>query len=570
MGGRLLAFRWMMEAPVKNLSKATLAQRAALHARFPAYKPLSDQATQIQNELRKMPLKPAEKTDELQKQTDLFVKLQQVSLAQESMLASVALRRQPADMNFPPPVDVSELAERVGEEEIALVMVGTSSTTYMFGVSRKGASLLAGFPTKRLANSISRLNRELQILAKQVDLDDLGKEDKWKKASSDLADVLFNNIKPEDWGKLKKLVIVPDGVTWYLPWEVLRVGADEQNKKMLVESLEFRYSPTLGLAFQNKLPFHRITRSAAFADRLHSKSEEEQSKLAAEALLVDLPKLTIFDKRVMIPSGLLGVAADQFIVFSAIERQRGGILATYGISPIQLDSDRKAGNTLGSWMALPYRGVDQVLIPSFISDGGGGKGKTAGNDMFLMTTGMLASGVRTVGISRWSTMGKSTLDLSTEFIKQSKTQDPVTAWHETIKKTPEIKIDLTKEPRFKPSSKNKNAALTAEHPLFWSGMIIVDLPAERPKDVDKDDPDQDKNDADADADADAEKAEAGEGQEKPDDGDADAGKVEDDKAATEEGDGDKSPEKEEDDKDAKKNESGGVSPPLNDPGQSGG
>ena len=571
MGGRLLAFRWMMEAPAKNLDKSTLAQRAALQGRFAAYRPLSDQANKIQNELKKMPLKLPEKTDELKKQTDLFVQLQRVSLAQESMLASVALRRQAADMNFPPSVDISEMSERIGDEEIALVMVGTSSTTYMFGVSPKGAALLAAFPTKRLANSIAKLNRELQILAKQIDADDLTKEDKWKKASADLAGILFNNIKPEQWDSLKRMIIVPDGVTWYLPWEVLRVGADEQNKKMLVETLEFRYSPTLGLAFAKKLPFHRITRSAAFTDRLHAKSEEEQSKLAAEALLVDLPKLTIFDKRVMIPSGLLGVAADQFIVWSAIERKRGGVLATYATSPIQLDSDRKAGNTLGSWMALPYRGVDQIVIPGFISDGGGGKGKTAGNDMFLMTTGMLASGVRTVGISRWSMMGKSTLDLSAEFLRQNKSQNPTTAWSKTIKEASKLPIDLSKEPRFKPSSKNKNLALTAEHPLFWSGMIIVDLPAERPQDVDKVDPDDaDADDADADADEKGEAKEEAEGDGKDPDEEAEGGNAE------EQGDGKSQTEADGEVESSKASEGGkkedeGVNPPLNDPPtQSGG
>ncbi|MDB4777872.1 CHAT domain-containing protein [bacterium] len=490
MGGRLLSFRWMMEAPAKNLSPDTLAQRADLHGRFAAYRPLSEQATDIQNELLKMPLKPADKTDEFHKQTGLFVKLQQVSLAQESMLASVALRRQPADMIFPPSVDMSALIERIDEEEIALVVVGTSSTTYMFGVSRRGTALLTGLPTKRLTSSIARLNRELLILDKQVDANDLAKQDKWKKISADLAETLFQNANAEQWASMKRLVLVPDGVTWYLPWEALRVGADEQNKKMLSEILEFRYSPTLGLAFSKPLPFHRIVRSAAFTSRLHSKAEEEQSKLAAEDLLVDLPGITIYDRHVMIPSNLLGVAADQFVVWSAIERSRRGILATYATNPIQLDSDRKSGSTLGSWLSLPYRSVDQIVMPGFISDGGGGKGKTAGNDLFLMTTGLLASGVRTVGISRWSTSGKSALDLSAEYLRQNKTHDPTTAWSKTIKTASQLKLDLAKEPKFTPSAKNKGLTLTAEHPLFWSGMIIVDLPAERPDDVDQGNDDQ--------------------------------------------------------------------------------
>jgi tetratricopeptide (TPR) repeat protein len=527
MGGRLLSFRWMMEAPVKNLSRATVAQRAEFNARFPAYGPLSQQATQIQNELLRMPLQPADDSDELQRQTNNFVQLQKIANAQESMLASVALRRQAADMNFPPQFEISDLTERIGEDEIAFVITNTSTTSYMFGISRKGVGILGAYPARRLGNAIGKLNRELQILEKQVTVGDLAKQDRWQSASNELADTLFSQIKPETWSTFKRIVIVPDGVTWYLPWEVLRIGPDDANRKMLAETHQFRYSPTVGLAFAKKLPFHRIARSAAFTSRLNSKSEEEQSKLAAEAMLADLPKLSIYDRRVLIPSNLFGVAADQFIVWSAIERPtRGGTLGTYAINPIQLDADRSSGSSLFSWMSLPYRGVDQILLPGFISDGGGGKAKTGGNDMFLMTTGLLASGVRTIGISRWSTSGQSALDLSAEFIRQNKTEDATTAWSNAIKSALTLPVDLKNEPRFKP---DKNAVgLTAEHPLFWSGMIIVDMAAERADQVDPDD--------DADKAADDKDDNANEGDAK--EGEAAAGGVADPPVENKEADGD--------------------------------
>lgn len=540
MGGRLLSFRWMMEAPDRSLPQASLGQRAELHARFAAYRPLSNQATAIQNELLKMPLRTPEDTDERQKQLGLFVKLQELSLAQESMLASVALRRQAADMVFPPPVDMSDLIERIGEDEIAVVVVGTSRTTYLFGVSGRGTALLAGFPTKRLNTSIGKLNRELLILEKQVEPTDLAKQDKWKKTSASFADALFENANADQWDSMKRIVVIPDGATWYLPWEVLRVGQDEQDKKMLSEILEFRYAPTLGLAFTKKLPFHRIARSAVFTDRLHSKAEEEQSTIAAEKLLVDIPKLTIYERRVMIPSNLLGAAADQFIVWTAVERSRRGVFGTYATSPIQLDSDRKRGSTLGSWMSLPFNNVDQIVIPGFVSDGGGGKSRTGGNDMFLMTTGLLASGVRTVGISRWSTSGQTTLDLSSEYLRQNKDHSPATAWSNTIKTASQLNVDLKKEPKFRPSTKNNNLALTAEHPLFWSGMIIVDLPAERPDDIDPDDTDADDADESGDEDTEGE----GDGMEEDAGGDS------------EEPGGDGEPEVDEPDGEAKAEEGG--------------
>lgn len=535
MGGRLLSFRWMMESPAANLSQKTITHRAAMQGRFSAYQPLSARAAQLQQELMKLPLKPAEDSDDLKKQTDMFVELSQVSLAQESMLASVALRRQAAELSFPPMLSTSELSQRIRPGEVALVGVSTAATTYLFGVSQKGAALLGAFATRRVTNAVAKLNRELQILEKQIDFEDLAKHEKWHKAADDLTKSMLGSIPAEQWENVDRIVVVPDGVTWYLPWEVLRVGPDEQNLQMLSEKVQFRYSPTLGLAFGKKLPFHRVTRSAVFTSRLHSKSDEEQSKLAAEALLADLPTISIFEKRVMIPSNLLGTVADQFIVWSSIERARGGIPAVYQTTPIQLDSGRRPGSSLRGWMALPFRGVDRILIPGFVSDGGGGKGKTGGNDLFLMTTGLLASGVRTIGINRWSTSGKSTLDLSAEFIRQNKDKDATTAWSETIKAASKIDIDLKQEPRFKPTS--KAPALTAQHPVFWSGMIIVEMPAEQPIDVDPDAVGPDDPDRDDGAD-DAPEDEDGQGKDDaamdPEKAKADGGEVQGEGASAEE------------------------------------
>ena len=497
LGGRLLAFRWLMESPTTDLSKDAVSQRNAVLKRFVNYQQLKNQTQKIRTGLLGMSMKYDEGTEELQTQVNQFVELSKIAKIQEAMLASVALRRQPAEMTFPPTPVQSNVMETMGENEIALIVVSTRASTYLFGQSRQGVSLLGVFPTRRLETAVGKLIRELMILEKQIDFDDLAKEEKWKTASNALADTLLEQIPVNEWPNITNVVIVPDGVTWYLPWEVLRVGADDANKKMLAELVKFRYAPTLGLAYAPELPYHRLSRSALFAGKLHGKAEDEATRLEAEKLLADLPTLAILDARdTKIPSGLFGAVMDRFVVWSDVERpSRGGALGTYAVSPIQLDQGRNA-SSLAGWLSLPFDGVDQIIMPGFVSDGGGGKAKTGGNDLFLMTTGLLASGVRTVGISRWTTGGQSSMDFCSEFIRQNKTEDAVTAWNNTIANRANVAIDLAKEPRFKP---NANNPLTAEHPLFWAGMIIVDMPAEVGQDVD---PDADPVAADAkDADA---------------------------------------------------------------------
>ena len=479
MGGRLLAFRWMMEAPNNQLTNEMKTQRREFHTRFPAYQPLSKEAANFEKQLAVMPLKLEEDSPEAKTQLNTFVSLSKISRAQESMLASVALRRQAADMTFPPLIDPSIISERMATGEIALVCVNTSSSNYLFEYRRDSITLVSAVATRRLSNAIAKLNRELQILEKQVDVDDLVDPKKWHNAANAISDAILGPDANQKWDGVNRLVIVPDGPTWYLPWEVLQANAKDAERQLLAERLELRYSPTLGLAFTEELPYHRIAKSALFAGEMHSKGVEGQTGTTAETMLADLPGIAIFDQHVTIPSNLLSTVTDRFIVWSGIERPtRGGALGTYAVSPIQMDQGEN-GSSLADWISLPFRGVDQVILPGFVSDGGGGKSKTGGNDMFLMTTGMLAAGVRTIAISRWSTSGQSAIDLSSEFVRQSKDADPVTAWNKTIQQAGNIVLDLEKEPKFKTEKMIK--PITAEHPLFWSGTIIVNAPQASPQ-----------------------------------------------------------------------------------------
>src|SRR5207253_2863772 len=43
----------------------------------------------------------------------------------------------------------------------------------------------------------------------------------WKPAAQRLLGQLTNDAKPEEWRTCRELVIVPDGVLWYLPFETL-------------------------------------------------------------------------------------------------------------------------------------------------------------------------------------------------------------------------------------------------------------------------------------------------------------------------------------------------------------
>ena len=82
-------------------------------------------------------------------------------------------------------------------------------------------------------------NRELAL----KDLADA----KWKQSARKMLDMLLKGSPADFTQPFDELVIVPDGVLWYLPFEALQVEVDGQSQP-LISRFRIRYAPTLSLA----------------------------------------------------------------------------------------------------------------------------------------------------------------------------------------------------------------------------------------------------------------------------------------------------------------------------------
>jgi CHAT domain-containing protein len=83
----------------------------------------------------------------------------------------------------------------------------------------------------------------------------------------------------------------------------------------------------------------------------------------------------------------------------------------------------------------------------------------------------MASGTRTVLISRWRTAGQSSYDLTREFTQELPHTTAANAWQRAVQLVSTGPLDLTREPRVRATA---DEMLTAEHPFFWSGYLLVD------------------------------------------------------------------------------------------------
>ena len=96
--------------------------------------------------------------------------------------------------------------------------------------------------------------------------------------------------------------------------------------------------------------------------------------------------------------------------------------------------------------------------------------------MFLTVCGLMATGTRTVLLSRWRTGGQTSYDLVREFVQELPFTTASHAWRRSAQLLWTTELDPELEPRVRGISIDD--AVAPENPFFWAGYMLVDTGAE--------------------------------------------------------------------------------------------
>jgi CHAT domain-containing protein len=311
-----------------------------------------------------------------------------------------------------------------------------------------------------------------------VPIDDL-KANGWRPAAQRLLAQLTNDAKAEEWAKYRELVIVPDGVLWYLPFETLPAPTDYGASPLLMK-LPIRYAPTLSLAVPDRRARRPIPRTAIVAGKLLPRDDEAALKTMLESIAAVAGDSAILRKEPAVPSAIFASTFDRLVVLADHD---DADKLPLGWSPLVLDAG-KPGSSLADWTQLPLAGVDQVILPGFHTAAENSlKRGGAGDEVFLSVCGLMASGCRTVLLSRWRVGGQSTVDLVREFVQELPHESAAVAWRRSVQLASDRLLDPSLEGRLK--SSQAADGLKADHPFFWSGYMLVDTGVMRPQDAER-------------------------------------------------------------------------------------
>ncbi len=196
-------------------------------------KRLSEQVSRYQLELQSRDLRPAERSA-------LLVGLEKMENEYRDLM--IRMRREMpsyADRNYPGPFGCEEIRARILPAGTGLVeFVLGDVHSFAFWVTRDSLSLVPLPPGDEILPLVQRYLRFLTLKSPDRFLAEKG--------SQRLFDILMGPFHEEMAKGIKRIIIIPDGHLFYLPFESLMVEStdDVQVRRFLIEEFEITYGPS--------------------------------------------------------------------------------------------------------------------------------------------------------------------------------------------------------------------------------------------------------------------------------------------------------------------------------------
>jgi tetratricopeptide (TPR) repeat protein len=468
LGGRLMSLRWVLEAPAESLTKEVLLQRQELLTRYPKYAEAATKARKLQADLAQLGLK--QETREAQRTVaNKLSELATLSTTQENMLHELALRREAADVAFPRLRTTKEMQHALSPDQLLLAFFNTSHASYGWLYSMDRSVLWKIDNSDQIQKRTAALLKTLGNVDATRDLQDtVVTDESWKAAARDLSDSL-RSFKEPFKADFKEMVIVPDGVIWYVPFEALPFGDAKENRP-LISRMRIRYAPMMALAVPAREGRKTSPMLGVVVGKLYPSDTPEIAQAALEQIQHVAPHAEAVRTPLPAASPVVGSVMDGLVVLDDIPAKEGPL----EWSPIPFEKAKTVG-TLAAWLTLPWKNPDQIILPGFHTPAENSlrtAGANPGNDLFLTSMGLMATGARTILLSRWRTGGQTAIDLVREFVQELPFSPADEAWQRAVQLVSQSPLDPAREPRLK--RKADAAPVNAQHPFFWAGYMLID------------------------------------------------------------------------------------------------
>ncbi len=470
-GGRLDALRRLLESPENALDNQSRLERKNLLTRYPQYAALSQRSQQLRNELARASIIPqnAEEQQALQKRWEAWT---DVIRQQESILRQMLVDREAIGVPFPPVVKLKEIQNRLPEGTVLWSFFVSGNNLFVFFIAKDRydtwqvrGGLLA--TQKQIGQFLLSLG--LQDANREFSLKDLS-ETTWQQPAVNLANELVAGSNADLAADFPELIIVPDGILWYLPFEALHLKVNGEVLPLIAKH-RIRYAVTSSLAVAlQPTPGVPQPRTLIYLGRLNPQEDAAVLEKRAQLLLQSVPGAVVLSAgAATAPPTLLGKLFDELIVLDDLQ----GTYTPYTWSPLAWG---RTGTTIADWLNLPHRAPQLVVLPGYHTPTENalrkGDGTPTGQEIALALTALQAVGSRTIVLSRWRTGGATMTSILKEFLQEYPQTSAAAAFQRALLLASSEPLDPNDEPRIQKKTPEKPIVKT--HPFLWANMFLVD------------------------------------------------------------------------------------------------
>lgn len=474
--GRLLQYRTLATSPADALWPGA---RAFLAEPSEVFKRLRDQTQQT---LLAGPA-PVDDVD-----VKVSVRSEALAIAMEAAVGDLALSRSVVTEINPPPVATTDVA--VVPDGVALVTFVIDNGKVHATATRDGSTRTWIVPgASRLPAMVNRVLQDIGAnKGRGKRLPD--SEELWRSDMTKIRSYLFPESSGWTEDGLSRIIVVPDGPLWYLPFELLpAVGTksvkpgtvETEPPRLWAETVELAYAPTPGLALRDVAVSTTANRIAMVVGNFFAVRDPALNESMIDEVMLpaqDAVRLPINEAP---PTNLIGLEIGHLIVAAAVTPNIADPMSTQIIPIVNSagnSSSLSSANRLRDWIRFPAGGPQSVVLAGFRSTAASNK-LGDGSELFFPVISLRASGVREVMLSRWATGGQSAATALAEVVNEVPHTRLVEASRRGTMMLRSSDLAASREPLLgKPDEDATD--LTGEEPLFWATYFVsgsLNLPA---------------------------------------------------------------------------------------------
>lgn len=464
LGGRLLAARQALKTDQRLWSPEVAESMKPVLKMYPSAATLPQSLYKIIDGLSKEPLAVDDRSisPEAKKK---FGEMTALAETEENLAMSIAMQRSIIPRHWPEPIDLSQLRHTLSDGDVVLSFVHTPTTIYGAAITQQTQHTWAVAESSKLDVKIALLLTQLGLRG-APDLNMSSRNVAWRATASELAQTLLPAEARQLVVSGQRLIIVPSGNLWYLPFDLLPAAENDVTTPLLARH-RICYLPTLAHVRQIDGPPPTVTTAVGLYGNFFATDRELNQALASQVAQDSRQsvRLDVTQKLGLTSPSWLRIRADQLWVACELPAPKNPWeLRLLPVEPSQ-------ENALANWMQAPMRSPARVFLPGLQTSAQRIE-LNGGDELFVPACTLMATGVRSLWVSRWKVGGRSSQIALSRVMEELAYESPSSAWQRTAIALWAEKLATADEPLL-PEAKALPKTIDGSHPLLWSGYMMI-------------------------------------------------------------------------------------------------